>query len=95
MDGLPVWLVSESRRSPHTNRIRTVPTWAEEERQATIALLREVLADAGDPSRERIFRMQVTMCLHRSLSDEEMAALPAWFHAAEAIDIAGGPVEIL
>jgi hypothetical protein len=95
MDGLPVWLVSVSRRSPLTSRIRTVPTWSEEERQQTIALMRDVLAEAGDRGKERIFRMQVTMCLHRALSDAEIAGLPAWFHAAEAIDIAGGPVEIL
>ena len=95
MDGVPVYLVSVSRRSPHTNRIRTVPTWSEAEREASITLMREVLAGAGDRRRERLFRMQVTLCLHRALSDDEIAALPAWFHAAEAIDIAGGPVEVL
>jgi hypothetical protein len=95
MDGAPVWLVSVSRRSPLTGRIRTVPTWNEAERQETVALMRQVLEGAGDPGRERIFRIQVTMCLHRALSDAEIAGLPRWFHEAEAIGIAGGPVAIL
>jgi hypothetical protein len=58
-------------------------------------LLRRCVGPAGDPSRERIFRMQVTVCMHRAISDEDLEQLPDWFHAAEATDLAGGPVAIL
>jgi len=59
------------------------------------ALLRRCLGPAGDASRERIFRMNVTVCMHRAVSDEELVQLPDWFHEAQATDLAGGPVEIL
>jgi len=39
--------------------------------------------------------MNVTVCMHRAVSDEELVQLPDWFHEAQATDLAGGPVEIL
>lgn len=57
--------------------------------------LLRLLGPAGDDSRERLFRMNVTLCLHRALTDEEVDQLPRSFHEAEPIDLAGGPVEIL
>ena len=61
----------------------------------SIDLLRRVLGPAGNPARERIFRMQVTLCIHRALTAEDVAALPAYFHTDPATDLAGGPVEII
>lgn len=58
-------------------------------------LLRRVLGPAGNPERERIFRMNVTLCIHRAITDEELLRLPDWFHAAQPTDLAGGPVEIM
>ena len=39
--------------------------------------------------------MQVTLCIHRALTAEDVAALPAYFHTDPATDLAGGPVEII
>jgi hypothetical protein len=39
--------------------------------------------------------MQVTMCLHRALTPEEVSQLPDYFHTDPATDLAGGPVAIL
>jgi hypothetical protein len=69
--------------------------WTEATMQQSFDLLRRVLGPAGNPARERIFRMNVTLCLHRAISDEELEQLPDWFHAAQPTDLAGGPIEIL
>ena len=36
-----------------------------------------------------------TACLHRGIRADELERIPKWWHEAEAIDIAGGPVELL
>src|SRR6266536_854297 len=95
MRGQPVWLASLSRRSPLTGRPVATGLWVDQTRQEAIATLRQVLGPAGNRERERIFRMNVTMCIHRALTDDELMALPAYFHEAEATDLAGGPIEIL
>lgn len=89
MSGSPVWLASVSHDSKTTDR------FSPEERAHARAFLLWVLAGVGNERRQRFFRMCVTTCIHRALTDEELRALPEDFHAAEAIDIAGGPVEIL
>lgn len=55
----------------------------------------DALGGIGDQSRERFFRMCITACLHRGIRDDELRLIPAWWHDAEAVDIAGGPVEVL
>jgi hypothetical protein len=95
MQGTPVWLCSISRRSPLTGGRLATPLWSQQTMDESIALLRRVLGQAGNAERERVFRMQITTCLHRATTPEEVAALPAYFHEAEATDLAGGPVEIL
>jgi hypothetical protein len=95
MFGSPVWLASISRKSPITGGRLSTQVWSPQTMQESIDLLRRVLGPAGNPDRERIFRMQVTLCLHRALTKEEVAALPPAFHEAEATDLAGGPVEII
>lgn len=95
MAGVPVYLASISRRSSQTGRTIPTPLWSTQTMADSWALLRRVLGPAGDASRERIFRMQVTTCLHRALRPEEVRALPPYFHTAAPTDLAGGPVEIL
>jgi hypothetical protein len=96
MTGSPVWLASISRRSPLvaakpiSTQLWSPQTVAESER-----LLLRLLDGAGNPARERLFRMQITLCLHRALTPEEVAQLPDSFHAEPAVDLAGGPVAIL
>jgi hypothetical protein len=94
MDGQPVWLASISRRRPN-GRVLYVPEWSPSQRRDAEARLRRLLVGAGDESRERLFRMNVTLCLHRAASDAEVAAAPSWFLSARGCGLAGGPVEIL
>lgn len=89
MNGTPVWLCSVSHRSKTTDK------FTDAERARAKALLLWMLEGRGNPKRQRFFRMCVTMCLHRAITDEEQARLPATFHEAKAIDIAGGPLEVL
>src|SRR5262245_37115967 len=95
MRGRPVWLVSLSRRSPLRGGRLATSLWSERTMSDSIDLLRRVLGPAGDPEHERIFRMQVTLCIPRALTADEVERLPDYFHEAEPIDLAGGPVEVL
>lgn len=96
MDGSPVWLASISRRSARTGWINGVERWsARVLRRMEEFIDEEILAGVGDADRQRSFRMNVTLCRHRALTPEEVAGLPDSFHDAPAIDIAGGPVEVL
>jgi hypothetical protein len=96
MRGQPVWLASISRHSPLSNKkIMATVLWTRPVRDASAALLRRLVGPAGDATRERLFRMNVTMCLHRALTDEEVDSLPPSFHTDPPTDLAGGPVEVL
>lgn len=95
MRGSPVWLASVSRQNRITRGPLATPSWSKPVMAESIGLLRRLLGPAGDASRERVFRMQVTVCLHRALSPVEIAGLPAYFETDPAVDLAGGPVEIL
>lgn len=95
MDGWPVWLVSLSRTSVLTRQKILVPRWPEDWIRESTKIMRDVLRDAGDESRERIFRMNLTICLHRAISQAEYDSLPPSFHEGEAEGIAGGPVAVL
>lgn len=64
-------------------------------RHAEEVLRTVALGGIGDESRERFFRMCITACLHRGVRADELALIPAWWHEADAVDIAGGPVEVL
>jgi len=94
MDGQPVWLASISRRRPNS-QVVYVPDWSPSQRREAERLLALVLRDAGDVSRERLFRMNVTLCLHRAATDDEVATAPSWFMTAPGCGLAGGPVEII
>jgi hypothetical protein len=93
MDGQPVWLASVSVLR-HGRRIATGDLTAPE-REMVRGLLWELADGIGDESRQRLFRMNVTMCLHRAASSSEVAGLPESFNTSPAIRLAGGPVEVL
>lgn len=95
MDGVPVYLASLSRRSALTGRPIATGLWMAETRERSADILRDVVGPLGDPGRERLFRMNVTLCLHRALTDAEVAALPPSFRDAPPLDVAGGPIEVL
>jgi hypothetical protein len=94
MNGQPVWLASISRRRDN-GRVLYVPEWSDSQRRAAEWTLRRTLRGVGNPDRERLFRMNVTLCLHRAATDAEVAAAPAWFLTARGCGLAGGPVEVL
>jgi hypothetical protein len=95
MNGDPVWLASISKTSLLTGDFAYVPEWSPETFATAERLLLDALAGAGNPARERLFRMNVTLCLHRALSTAEVAALPPRFYADGGSGLAGGPVAIL
>jgi hypothetical protein len=95
MDGWPVWLASISRRDS-AGRIIGTADWSHKSRRWMATLLREhVLAGVGDPSRQRCFRMNITLCIHRALTEREVADLVPQWRCGPGPNIAGPPVEIL
>ncbi len=94
MSGRPVWLASISRTSA-SGRVVSALKYPQRIAKEAQQLLEGVLRGVGDPSRERGFQMCITQCVHRSLSDEEIAQLPAAWCDAPALDVAGGPVRVL
>lgn len=68
--------------------------YSKPERERALRLLRQLLSGRGDERWVRFFRMNLTYCLHRGLSDAEIAMLPSRWHQAPAVHIAGGPVEV-
>lgn len=63
-------------------------------RQA-FGLLDEVTRGIGHPEHFRKFRMQITVCKHVPLLEQEIEALPATWHDERGHTLAGGPVESL
>lgn len=91
MDGQPVWLASLSRRD-RKGKIIATEHWARSMRYHR--MLRTVLEGVGDQTRERLFRMNVTLCLHRACTDKEVRGLPdSW--QKDLSGMAGGPLEVL
>lgn len=93
MGGWPVWLASASLRDPY-GRVRPAKDWDEDTTASVSEGLDAILSGVGDPDHEREFVMCVTLCRHRALTDDEYARLPGWWHEADAVDIAGGPVRV-
>jgi len=94
MNGQPVWLASISRFRP-TGRRLYVPEWSASQLREAEKQLRLLVDGVGDVSRERLFRMNITLCLHRAATDAEVAAQPSWFLNAPGCGLAGGPVAVL
>lgn len=93
MEGRPVWLASISIWDPRQGAIIPTSVWRRDRYALDRGeqILREVLNGAGDPTRERLFRMNVTLCLHRGLTDEEERTIGSGC----AVHLAGGAVEVL
>lgn len=93
MRGRPVWLASiswwETTEKPHLTG-----TWSDEVREGMTGNLRLLLAGVGDPDRERVFRMNLTLCAHRALTDVELAGLEG-YGSVRPTHLAGGPIEVL
>jgi hypothetical protein len=90
-----VWLASVSLRDSRDNIIGT-SKWTPRHWQHARKLLSDVVLNGcGDLERERMFRMCITLCLHRGLRPDELASIPDWWHQARATDLAGGPLEII
>src|SRR5262245_38334777 len=94
MNGQPVWLASVSRRTA-TGRLSPNTRWTDGIKRQAEALLRSAVRGVGDESRERLFRMNVTYCLHRASTDAEVAGQDDEFRLLAPTGLAGGPVEIL
>lgn len=94
MEGRPVWLASLSLRD-RFGIIAGTATWSPTRIRKMHAALEDVLSGVGDVNAQRLFRMNVTLCLHRALTLDEEAGLSQDFCDATPIDIAGGPVEVL
>jgi hypothetical protein len=95
MNGRPVWLASLSRRDAD-NEIIGTGKWSKRERKRLTQYLRsDVLGALGDPTCERVFRMNITLCVHRLCTPAEAAwAMQRWEGTSHR-DLAGQPVEIL
>lgn len=63
--------------------------------EAGEAMLTQLLGPVGDPSRERSFRMCITLCRHRAVTPAEIEGLPQWWRDAPAVHLAGGGLEVL
>jgi hypothetical protein len=94
MNGRPVWLASVALRD-HRGDIIPTPELGDDQRKRAEQLLRWALHGVGDESREVFFRMNLSMCLHRGLTDDEERRLPSSFHDFVATDSAGAAVEVL
>lgn len=95
MNGWPVWLASVSRRDIVTSQPITTDRWSAPMFGEGEAILDRLLGPVGDKTRERSFRMHLTLCRHRAATEKEVAALPQWWHDAPAVDLAGGGLEVL
>lgn len=93
-----MWLVSMSRR--WKDDILAAGDWCRKRVAfrgrlvSPVDIMHRVLLGVGQANRERCFRMNVTLCLHRGARPEEIEGLPAEWHADEW-GSAGGPVEVL
>ncbi len=91
MSGWPVWLASMSRHNRHGELVAAKHWCREPEAYEDLC---KALHGRGDPSRERLFRMNLTLCLHRAATEEEIASLPQTWRD-DLSGMAGGPVEII
>jgi len=93
MNGRPVWLASYSLRK--NGRIVATGRWSQQQRRAATEALKGLLREVGDESAMRVFRMNVTMCLHKALSQRDEVAIPVSWFSGPGRDVAGIPIEII
>jgi hypothetical protein len=93
MHGVPVFLASVSLEDRDHRTVAT-GNWTPAQLAQGTRILRQALEGVGDPKRERLFRMNITLCMHRACTASEVAGLPqSWQSGLWAM--AGGAVEIL
>ena len=96
MQGRPVWLASISKRDLRRDVIIPNTRWPEWYKKKAIEALWQVLGGVGDRERGwRMFRMNITYCLHLAVSDEELEILGPQWAAIPGMALAGGPIQIL
>lgn len=88
-----MWLASVSIRDAR-GRLTLTKDWSRADLIRAQMALGKLLFRVGDPGRERLFRMNISLCLHRATTSTERQLLPEQFWAAPG-GLAGGPVEIL
>jgi len=87
-----VWLASYSRQN---NRgFIATGKWKEDAFERGYAMLSKALTGVGTNTKERLFRMNITLCLHRAAREEEIAELPEGWQKAPT-GMAGGPVALI
>lgn len=91
--GRPVWLGSVSRW--RRGRMIYTSKWDRKALTAAESVLLWLLDGVGDLSAERLFRMNLTLCLHRALSHGEADGLPDWWKQRPGVHVEGGPLEVL
>lgn len=88
-----MWLASISRRLGKSNDPHPAESYSARERQQAEILLHRVLDGVGDERWGRHFRMCLTQCLHRGLSDAELERLSTGA-CTVGRGIAGAPLEV-
>lgn len=94
MAGQPVWLASLSRWNGPEAPLLTAD-WSRTQIVQGAQLIDRILDGVGDRTRERLFRMNLTLCKHRACTDAEVAGLPPSWQDTKATHLAGGPIEVL
>ena len=94
MNGRPVWLASVATRDTRGELIAT-GDWTADQRRRAERVVERMLKGVGDESREVLFRMNITLCRHRGLTEEEEAGLSIEWKDAKAVDTAGASVETI
>lgn len=89
-----MWLASISLTNKRGDKVCT-PSWRNMQWQQAFALLDEATHGVGHPEHFRKFRMQITLCKHVPLREDEIAVLPDGWMEARSDSLAGGPVEAL
>ena len=89
-----MWLASVSLRDI-TGALVPTAYWNAVNRGNASTLLDSVLRGLGDETRQRQFRMPVTFCRHRAVTEREEAGLPKWWRDAPPCDLAGPPLEVM
>lgn len=102
MGGRPVWLASCSVRdlTKADSKVGgplllTTEKWTPLVRLEAMRQLRLALAGVGDDKLERCFRMCATLCVHRAVTDAELAGLSDEWRCVVPRDLAGTPLEVL
>ena len=91
-----MWLVSVSKRNPKTGQIVPNTRWPDWVKDKARKALWQVMSGAGDLNIGwRLFRMNITYCLHIAVSDRELELLPVVWQDQMGTALAGGPVAVL